>query len=330
MIAIRGVQKVKDQVTVLNIETLVVPEGASAAVIGLANSGLDDLFELLTGKSRPSLGKVTVGGIDPASARENFGYRVGVLFPQDGLYLQRTARQNLFFQYQLRGLKTNQADALLNQIGLADQANVRVDRLSTSLSRRLAFGCATLHQPEALILHSPFSRCDQETVRLLTRLIQEHVERGAAVLILADDRTHLDALCSRIYLLEKGQIAETVESQEDAELSLPFKIPVRLEGRVVLVNPGDILYVDAVEGRTNLHTGEGSLPTQFTLTELETRLLRRGFFRAHRSYLVNLQHIKEVIPYTRSSYTLLLDDEAASEIPLSRSAIGELKELLGF
>jgi ABC-2 type transport system ATP-binding protein len=72
------------------------------------------------------------------------------------------------------------------------------------------------------------------------------------------------------------------------------------------------------------------LPTHFTLNELEERLLRSGFFRAHRSYLVNLQHVKEVIPYTRNSFSLRLDDEAGTEIPLSKSAAGELRELLGY
>jgi ABC-2 type transport system ATP-binding protein len=59
-------------------------------------------------------------------------------------------------------------------------------------------------------------------------------------------------------------------------------------------------------------------------------LARSGFFRAHRSYLVNLQHVKEVIPYTRNSFSLRLDDPQNTEIPLSKSAAGELRELLGY
>ncbi|MBN2392497.1 MAG: LytTR family transcriptional regulator DNA-binding domain-containing protein, partial [Anaerolineae bacterium] len=54
------------------------------------------------------------------------------------------------------------------------------------------------------------------------------------------------------------------------------------------------------------------------------------FFRAHRSYLVNLQHVKEVIPYTRNSFSLILNNEAETEIPLSKSAAAELRELLGY
>jgi len=83
-------------------------------------------------------------------------------------------------------------------------------------------------------------------------------------------------------------------------------------------------------GQACLHTPDASLPTHFTLNELEERLSRSGFFRAHRAYLVNLQHVKEVIPYTRNSFSLRLDDSASTVIPLSKSAAGELRDLLGY
>jgi ABC-2 type transport system ATP-binding protein len=66
------------------------------------------------------------------------------------------------------------------------------------------------------------------------------------------------------------------------------------------------------------------------MADLESRLARSGFFRAHRGYLVNLQHVKEVITFTRSSFNLRLDDPEASMIPLSKDAARELRELLGY
>jgi ABC-2 type transport system ATP-binding protein len=45
---------------------------------------------------------------------------------------------------------------------------------------------------------------------------------------------------------------------------------------------------------------------------------------------VNLQHVKEIIPYTRNSFSLRLDDPAHTEIPLSKNAAGELKDLFGY
>jgi ABC-2 type transport system ATP-binding protein len=88
--------------------------------------------------------------------------------------------------------------------------------------------------------------------------------------------------------------------------------------------------VEAFEGKTMLQTFEEKLPTQFTLNELEDRLKPSGFFRAHRSFLVNLQHVQEVIPYSRNSYSLRLNDAKGTEIPLSKSSAAELKALLGY
>jgi ABC-2 type transport system ATP-binding protein len=107
-------------------------------------------------------------------------------------------------------------------------------------------------------------------------------------------------------------------------------VPAKLEGKVALVNPAEIYFVTAQDDRAYLQTAEELIPTQFTLAELEKRLSRSGFFRAHRGYLVNLQHVKEVIPYTRDSFSLRLKDEDNTEIPLSKSAAKELRELLGY
>jgi ABC-2 type transport system ATP-binding protein len=165
---------------------------------------------------------------------------------------------------------------------------------------------------------------------LLSRLMRKLAQDGATALILADDTANLAALCDVIYTLNQGRIIEAYRPEEAQDIRLPFKIPVRLEDKVALVNPADILYAEADEGRAFLKTAHDRFPTQFTLTELEGRLARSGFFRAHRGYLVNLQHVKEVIPYTRNSFSLRLNDAANTEIPLSKSAAAELRELLGY
>jgi len=100
--------------------------------------------------------------------------------------------------------------------------------------------------------------------------------------------------------------------------------------QIILVDPAEILYAFAQDDRAYLQTSEGKLSTQFTLADLEKRLVRRGFFRAHRGYLVNLQQVKEVIPFTRDSFSLRLKDIEGTEIPLSKSSERELRELLDY
>ena len=330
MIEINSLQKVVDQNTVLDIESLTIDGGEIAAAVGPTGSGKSILLEILIGQSRPTLGSVRVDGLDPVADRDPFSRVVGVMFFEDGLYKHRSPLANLTFHSRLHGISKSRAKDVLDQVGLADRTNANLEKLPSGLARRLAFGRAILHDPSVLLLVEPFARCDEASISLLTKLIRQKAGEGTTSLIFADDSANLDSLCDNIYVLNQGRIVETRTPKEETEAQLPFKIPARMEGSVALVNPADILYADAEEGRAYLRTTQGRLPTQFTLAELEERLLRSGFFRAHRGYLVNLQHVTEVIPFTRNSYSLRLDDAEGTLIPLSKSAASELRDLLGY
>ena len=330
MIEIVGLQKVIDQRTVLDLPSLRVEAGEIAALVGPAGSGKATLLDLMIGRSRPSAGRVRVAEIDPRAEPETFSRRVGVLFFDDGLYTHLSPLQNLRFFCRLQALPAARADVVLDQVGLADQAKARLQKLPASLLRRLAFGRTILHQPSDLILIEPFARCDEASITLLAGLLQRLAAAGAAVLILADDAAHLAGVCDSMNLLQHGRIVPVPHLGQELPATQAFKIPVRLEGSVALVNPSEIYFAEAEEGRAVLVTPDGRMATQFTLADLEQRLGRSGFFRAHRGYLVNLQHIKEVIPFTRNSFSLRLDDAAGTLIPLSKTAAAELRDLLGY
>jgi len=331
MIEIRNLQKVSSGNAAIDIPELDVGRGEIAALVGPAGSGKMLLLELLTGKTHPTVGTIQLAGIDPFHEHEQFSQVAGVLFAEDAVYKHLSPLANLEFQCHLYGLPKSRAAEVLSQVGLGDQANSKSEQLSSSLLRRLGFGRSFLHSPKILLLIEPFSRCDQTTIRLLSDLMRAQADDGKAQLVLAAERSNLDSLCDVIYILNQGRIAETHRPQGGQESSFPFKIPAKLEDKkVVLLNPADILYAYAGEGRAYLVTAEGQLPTQFTLSELEERLGRSGFFRAHRAYLVNLQHVKEVIPFTRNSFSLRLNDSDNTEIPLSKSSASELSELLGY
>jgi ABC-2 type transport system ATP-binding protein len=330
MIELKNLQKVIGGNTVVDIPELIVQEGKITALVGSAGTGKETIFEILSGQALPTVGTARIAGIDPARGPGGLSYRVGVLFSEDALYKNLSPLANLEFQCRLYGLPRSRAEEVLAEVGLVDQAGSRSDKLPSGLQRRLAVGRAILHNPKALLLFEPFIRCDETTIDLLSNIFLQKAASGTALLIFATDTTNLEPLCDSIYPLNQGRLLESYRPKEERQEHMPFKIPVRLEDKVVLFNPADILYADAGEGRANIVTLNMRLPTQFTLSELEQRLGRSGFFRAHRSYLVNLQHVKEVIPYTRNSFTLRLDDAQNTEIPLSKSSAGELKELLGY
>ena len=328
MIQITGLQKIVGSQTVLEIEDFSVEQGEICAVVGPRGSGKSLLVDLLLGRIRPNLGNIRIANL-PDSSPKHATRHIGVLFEENGLYPRQSALENLKFHCKLFDLPDARAKEVLEKIGLQEHAKTRAEKLPEGLARRLAFGRALLHDPAVLLLVEPFTHCDEATIRLISQLVLSFASENGNVLILASDETHLSTLCHRIFRLQHGKLNE-VQIAETETARFPFKIPVRLEGKIVLLNPSEILYVDAADGRTQIWTAGGSLQTQFTLSELEERLSRQGFFRAHRSYLVNLQHVKEVIPYTRNSFSLRLNDSAETRIPLSKAAAAELRELLNY
>ncbi len=330
VIEVRDLQKTIGQNTVIDIPSLLVNAGEIAALVGPVDSGKEVLFELLTGRIRPTTGSVRLAGLDPFQERGAFSRAVGVLFTEDNLYKRLSTLGNLQFYCRLRRLPNTRAVEVLEQVGLADHARTSAEALPPGLCRRLALGRAILDSPKVLLLSEPFAGCEQASVTLISQVLGDQAEAGVAVLIFAQDTAGLEKLFHKIHRLNQGRIVESFDPREEKPYQGTFMVPARAEEKVILIDPADILFVFSREDRAYVQTSEGCLPTQFTLTELEKRLSRSGFFRAHRAYLVNMQQVKEVIPYTRDSFTLRLKDKGATEIPLSKSAERELRELLGY
>ena len=330
MIVLTNLQKILDQGRAIDIPSLEVKDGDVAALVGAVDSGKDLVFQLLTGHIHPTTGSVRLAGLDPYHEREAFSRQVGVLFSEDNIYKRLTVLGNLQFYCRLWRLPKTRAVEVMEQVGLVDHSSTITEKLSSGLLRRLALGRAILNTPKVLLLADPFAGCEQASIKLICQVVCKLAESGSAVMIFTHEVENLEMMCNTVYRLDQGRIIESYDPREQKQRQRPFMVPARGEEKIILIDPADILYVLAQDDRTYLQTSEERLPTQFTLAELEKRLSRSGFFRAHRAYLVNLQQVKEVIPYTRDSFSLRLKDAAGTEIPLSKSAERELRELLGY
>jgi two-component system LytT family response regulator/two-component system response regulator LytT len=123
-----------------------------------------------------------------------------------------------------------------------------------------------------------------------------------------------------------GQTEETLKSASDARQS--GKVVIKAQSRLLLVDQRDVCFASIDEGRIRVVTKtlEGDSNVR-TLEELMDHVDPAQFWRAHRSYVVNIQHIREVVPWFKSSYQLRMDDRKSTEIPVSRSQTKRLREL---
>ena len=106
------------------------------------------------------------------------------------------------------------------------------------------------------------------------------------------------------------------------------KVVVRAASRLLLVDQKDVCFARIEDGTITIvtRTGQGDSNCR-TLEELADQLDPDHFWRAHRSFLVNIHHIKEVVPWFHSSFQLRMDDKDATEVPVSRSQTKRLREL---
>jgi two-component system LytT family response regulator/two-component system response regulator LytT len=108
----------------------------------------------------------------------------------------------------------------------------------------------------------------------------------------------------------------------------PSKILLRSQQRMLLVDAEDLIFASIEGGLISVTAKdlEGSSNYR-TLEELHAALDSDSFWRPHRSYLVNIHHIKEVVPWFKSSFMLKMNDKKQSEIPVSRQQTKRLREL---
>ena len=106
------------------------------------------------------------------------------------------------------------------------------------------------------------------------------------------------------------------------------RVPVQRDGRTVLVDQSAIVYASAARGYSYLKLADERLLVTFSLNELERRL-HGHFFRSHRSYLVNLNHVRELVPDFKGALALVMNDRQRSKVEVSRRQARELRRRLG-
>ncbi len=106
------------------------------------------------------------------------------------------------------------------------------------------------------------------------------------------------------------------------------KIAVRKGGRTVLLNIDDIIYLSARNKSTYAHTYENQYLVDLTLGDLEAKLNRESFARVHRSYLVNLNKVKEILRVD-GSYVVVATDRDETHVPVARRQVRQFREAVG-
>jgi len=182
---------------------------------------------------------------------------------------------------------------------------------------------------------------------VVRRLKERGIEPPHIIFSTAHDRFAVEAFRVQAmdYLLKPVEKARLGEALERARKSLGerggeppaevtsrpafTKLLLRNGMRNLIVDPSDLIYATIDSGVITLITAGAEGQSNFrTLEELQATLDGDVFWRAHRSFLVNMNRIREVMPWFKSTYQLKMDDKRGSEVPVSRMQSRRLREML--
>lgn len=120
-----------------------------------------------------------------------------------------------------------------------------------------------------------------------------------------------------------------VQMVEQRPIPQKGKLVIKSANRLFLVDSDDVIYASIEDGVISIVTREMEGESNYrTVEDLQASLDPKVFWRVHRSYLINVNHIKEVVPWFKSSYQLKMEDRKQTEIPVSRAQTRKLRELL--
>ena len=218
MIEIKGLIKAFGSRLVLRGITLHVDAGEFVTLVGPNGAGKTTLIRILATLSRPSAGRVLLGGCDLNEDPMVVRRMIGLVSHRTLLYDDLSGEQNLLFYAQLYDVARpkTRAEELLRQVGLWGRQHDPVSTYSRGMQQRLAIARALLHNPPVLLLDEPDAGLDRQAAATLGVLLRQTDLGQRTVLMTTHNLEYAAAWGERVAILVNGQIAfQTNRSETD-------------------------------------------------------------------------------------------------------------------
>lgn len=189
--------------TILENICLTMKCGQIYGITGENGSGKTMLMRVLAGLVNPSSGQLMFDGKNRVDADPN----IGIMIENASLYLELSGRENLRLLASIRKRATNEEiDQAIRRVGLEPEDKRTFRKYSLGMKQRLMLAQAIMEQPEVLLLDEPTNAIDRKGVELVHQIMNEEAQRGAVVLLASHVDYDIRSLCSRVFLIEKGQL----------------------------------------------------------------------------------------------------------------------------
>ena len=203
--------------------SLTIQDGDIFGIVGMSGAGKSTLVRCINLLERPTSGQVLMDGEDlmtfsPARLRQA-RRSIAMIFQQFNLLMQRTCLKNICFPMEIAGVPAAEAKKraleYLDIVGLPDKANAYPAQLSGGQKQRIAIARALASNPKVLLCDEATSALDPTTTRSILKLIQDINQRmGITAIIITHEMAVVEAICTRVAILEHGNMVETGTVEE--------------------------------------------------------------------------------------------------------------------
>lgn len=229
-IELKAVDKHYDKTQVLEGINLQVQGGESFVLVGHNGAGKTSIMKLMLGLTQASAGRVTVMGEDPTNRSFSDKRRsIGYLPESVSFYHHMTGRELLDYYARLKGIAKKEAGQRLEQVGLLDAANKRLNTYSKGMRQRLGLAQAILGSPSLLFLDEPTTGLDPTLRRDFYRIIGDLRDQGTTVVISSHSLNEVESQADRVALVKQGKLVACGSLDSlSRQLGLPVKTILRL------------------------------------------------------------------------------------------------------
>ena len=210
MILIDGLTKEYAGKIVVDGLDLRVEKGELFGFLGPNGAGKTTTIRILTTLTKPASGRVLINGFDVVKEPYRVKSQFGIVQQHLSLNRELTVKENLELHARLHHLSSEERkvriDELLDYVGMAEDANQLIDKISGGMKRRAMIARALIHRPKLLFLDEPTVGLDAQTRRRVWDLIRSMNSIGTTVFLTTHYIEEAEALCDRVGIVHHGRL----------------------------------------------------------------------------------------------------------------------------